>query len=75
MPIRDTFGVQVNREWMELVGKTAEEAKVVVEKGNPNIRVEILPDDGTLPSDAMDEDRVRIYVDGAGKVTRVPTIG
>jgi hypothetical protein len=30
MPIRDTFGVQVNREWMELVGKTAEEAKAVV---------------------------------------------
>ena len=74
MPIRDTFGVQVNKEWLELVGKTAEEAKAVVEKGNSNIRVEILPDDGTLPSD-MDEDRVRIYVDGAGKVTRVPTIG
>lgn len=74
MPIRDTFGVAVSKEWLELVGKTGEEAKAVVEKGNSNIRVEILPDDGTLPPDT-DEDRVRIYVDAQGKVTRVPVIG
>lgn len=72
--IRDTFGVAVSREWLELVGKSGEEAKEVVEKGNPNVRVEIIPDGGTLPDD-VDEDRVRIYVDSAGKVTRVPQIG
>lgn len=74
MPIRDTFGVVVSREWMELIGKTGEEAKAIVEKGNPKVRVEILPDDGALPLN-VEEDRVRIYVDTEGKVTRVPVIG
>jgi len=74
MPIRDTFGVAVSREWLELVGKTGEEAKVVVLKGNPMVRVEIVPDGGTLP-DNVDEGRVIIYVDAEGKVTRVPSIG
>lgn len=72
--IRDTFGVAVNQEWLHLVGKTAEEAKAVVEKGNPNALIEILPDDGKLPDD-VNEDRIRIYVNAEGTVTRVPTIG
>ena len=76
MPVmRDTFGVAVSSEWMKLVGKTGEEAKAVVEKDNPNIRVELVPDANNCLPNNTDEDRVRIYVNAEGKVTRVPCIG
>lgn len=72
--IRDTFGVRVTKEWLDLVGKSADEAKAVVEAGNPKLKVEIVQDDSQLP-DTVNEERVRIYVNAEGKVTRVPTIG
>lgn len=72
--IRDTFGVHVTKEWLDLVGKSADEAKAVVEAGNPKLKVEIVQDDSQLP-DTVNEERVRIYVNAEGKVTRVPTIG
>ena len=61
--------------WLELVGVDGETAKATVEAENPSLsQVIVIPDDAMVTSDYR-EDRVRIFVDGEGKVARAPTIG
>nr|XP_054754570.1 uncharacterized protein LOC129260639 [Lytechinus pictus] len=71
-------------KWAELVGKTGEEAKAVILQERPGLtvsiletcftQVQILPEDSMMTMDFR-EDRVRILVDGAGKVVKSPSIG
>lgn len=63
-------------EWPELVGKSGEEAReVILATGGPGITsVDILPDDAMVTTDFR-TDRVRVFVDAGGKVSRPPRVG
>ena len=68
---------QPRREWPELVGKTGEEAREVILATGAAAGVkdvEIVPEDAMVTADFR-TDRVRVFVDGSGKVARTPTIG
>ena len=65
---------QPRREWPELVGKTGEEAREVILATGAAADVEIVPEDAMVTADFR-TDRVRVFVDGSGKVARTPIIG
>ena len=61
----------------DLVGWTGEDAKFAVLAGDKTLKeenVQILPEDSMVTMDYR-EDRVRIFVDGDGRVVSQPTIG
>jgi len=60
-------------QWPELVGKTADEAKEIVQNERPDVQIEVL---GKMSPCTMDyrEDRVRIVVDD-NKVCMAPRTG
>ena len=63
-------------EWPELVGKTAEEAKKIieVEKGHEVSQIQVIPSGHMVTMDFR-MNRVRMFVDKAGKVKDPPRIG
>ena len=70
---------QQELKWPEknLVGYTGEDAKFAVLAGDGTLREEnviVLPEDSMVTMDYR-EDRVRIFVDGDGRVVRQPTVG
>ncbi|KAL1549006.1 hypothetical protein AAHA92_17163 [Salvia divinorum] len=61
--------------WPELLGVSGKKAVKVIEKENPLVNAIIVPPTQTiLPSDYRC-DRVWVFVDDDGIVTRVPVIG
>ncbi|MCO5547768.1 hypothetical protein L7F22_001220 [Adiantum nelumboides] len=60
--------------WPELVGLSGEEAKHKILSENPNLKVQVVPEDSFMTMDFR-TDRVRIFVDPAGNVSRAPQIG
>lgn len=64
------------RQWPELVGKTGEEAKeVILATAGLNLKsVDIIPEDSMYTTDFR-TDRVRIFVDGNGRVAKTPIVG
>ncbi|KAH7522166.1 hypothetical protein FEM48_Zijuj07G0109400 [Ziziphus jujuba var. spinosa] len=60
--------------WPELVGKQGKFAEETIEKENPNVNAEIVLE-GTGVTEDFRCDRVWVWVDGYGTVTRVPVIG
>ncbi|KAH7522175.1 hypothetical protein FEM48_Zijuj07G0110300 [Ziziphus jujuba var. spinosa] len=60
--------------WPELVGKQGKFAEETIEKENPNVNAEIVLE-GTGVTKDFRCDRVWVWVDGYGTVTRVPVIG
>ena len=70
---------QQQLKWPEknLVGYTGEDAKFAVLAGDETLReenVHVLPEDSMVTMDYR-EDRVRIFVDGEGRVVSQPTVG
>ena len=63
-------------EFPNCVGKTGEEAKSTIEGGGfDDIVLVQIVEEGMMVTMDYREDRVRIWVDGNGKVTRQPTRG
>ncbi|KAK3034252.1 hypothetical protein RJ639_032187 [Escallonia herrerae] len=60
--------------WPELVGLTPEEAEAKIKKEMPRATVYVVPPNHFVTMDYR-TDRVRIYVDSAGKVANPPRIG
>jgi len=61
--------------WPELVGLAGSEAKRIVKEVGGGIKVvHVLPENSMVTMDFR-LDRVRIFVDSEGRVSRVPTIG
>lgn len=62
------------RSWPELVGEIGKAAAVKIERENPNVGA-ILVEEGT-PSPTKDRkcDKVRVWIDQNGVVTRVPSV-
>ncbi|KAI5062280.1 hypothetical protein GOP47_0022819 [Adiantum capillus-veneris] len=60
--------------WPELVGLSGEEAKSKILAENPNLTVQLVPEGSFMTMDFR-TDRVRIFVDAAGNVSRAPAIG
>lgn len=62
-------------QWPELVGRTADEAVAAIRRTNPDIAQVPVLADGSLVTMDFREDRVRVFTDAAGHVTRTPRIG
>ena len=60
--------------WPALVGLDGQEAKATLEAYEPDLKIVLVPEGAMVTMDYR-EDRVRIYVDEAGKVARPPRIG
>ncbi|KAL4199981.1 hypothetical protein AMTRI_Chr03g54070 [Amborella trichopoda] len=60
--------------WPELVGTNGEDAVKAIEGENPTVDVSIVPEGSIVTTDVRC-DRVRVWVNEYGTVTRVPTIG
>ena len=60
--------------WPEVVGKTGEEAKTVIETEDPGVKAEIIDENAFVTMDFR-MDRVRIRVNGNDIVTQTPRIG
>ena len=60
--------------WPDAVGKSGEEAKVLILASNAKLRVEIIPKDAFVTADWWG-DRVRVRVDDASIVVETPVIG
>ncbi|XWS07971.1 hypothetical protein CRYUN_Cryun41cG0036800 [Craigia yunnanensis] len=65
---------QGKRSWPELLGTKGEEAAATIERENPNVDAEIVLE-GTYVLQVFLCNRVWVWVDTNGIVTRVPTIG
>ncbi|XP_050374121.1 glu S.griseus protease inhibitor [Argentina anserina] len=62
--------------WPELLGAQGTDAKAVIESENHLVKAEIVQEGTIVPADLVPVcDRVRVWVDTCGTVTRVPTIG
>ncbi|CAL8178188.1 unnamed protein product [Prunus armeniaca] len=66
--------VEGKRSWPELVGQIGKSAAVKIERENPNVGA-IIVEEGT-PSPTKDRkcDKVRVWIDQNGVVTRVPSV-
>ncbi|KAL3849794.1 hypothetical protein ACJIZ3_011676 [Penstemon smallii] len=60
--------------WPELVGARGEVAERVIEKQNPNVNAIIVPEGSVVTADFRC-DRVRVWVNSLGVVSRIPRIG
>ncbi|CAK9309881.1 unnamed protein product [Citrullus colocynthis] len=60
--------------WPELVGTRSEEAKRRIEKENPYVDVAVIREGRVVTLD-LRCDRVRVWVDRHGIVTRIPFVG
>ncbi|KAL5542154.1 hypothetical protein UlMin_009864 [Ulmus minor] len=65
---------EVKSSWPELVGVDGKDAQKTAEKENPAVKAAIVPEGSFVIMDFR-VDRVRIWVDEQGLVTRVPKIG
>ncbi|CDP14354.1 unnamed protein product [Coffea canephora] len=62
------------KTWPELVGLTSEEAERRIKEEIPGVNVHVIPPDYFVTMDFR-TDRVRIFTDSSGKVSRAPMIG
>eukprot|EP00878_Enallax_costatus_P003279 GHUV01003482.1.p1 GENE.GHUV01003482.1~~GHUV01003482.1.p1 ORF type:complete len:133 (+),score=32.02 GHUV01003482.1:237-635(+) len=61
-------------EWPELVGKTPDEAKAVLERDAPGFKVQVLGPD-MMATMEWNCKRIRLWLDKSGKISRKPIIG
>ncbi|MER5869544.1 serine protease inhibitor [Streptomyces sp. NPDC002044] len=62
-------------QWPELVGRPADEAVALIRRTNPGIvQVPVVADGSAVTMDFR-EDRVRVFTDARGHVTRIPRVG
>ena len=65
---------EAKTSWPELVGKTGEKAKAIIEGETKGVNVVILDEDAIATTDFR-TDRVRVRVNKDGIVTQTPRIG
>ena len=69
-----TMSADTKTSWPELVNVSGESAKKLIEEANPNLKVQIVPENSMVTMDYR-MDRVRIFVDANGMVSKPPRIG
>ncbi|KAL5229986.1 hypothetical protein ABZP36_028762 [Zizania latifolia] len=57
-------------EWPELVGRTIKEAKETIKKERPDLKIEVVTVDTSVPED-FNLKRVRIWVDTVAEIPRI----
>jgi hypothetical protein len=62
------------KSWPEVEGLPSEAAKQKILADRPDVQVVVLPDGSVVTTDFNDK-RVRVFVDKAGNVAKVPKIG
>ncbi|XP_021806089.1 uncharacterized protein LOC110750124 [Prunus avium] len=67
-------GVGGKRSWPELVGEIGEAAAVKIERENPNVRAIIVAESTPSPTKDRKCDKVWVWIDTNGVVTRVPGV-
>jgi len=71
----DAMATADKDSWPELVGADGEAAAATIRSERPNLsQVLTVPEDAMVTMDVR-EDRVRVFVDGTGKVARPPSCG
>ncbi|KAL6192112.1 hypothetical protein ACLB2K_038499 [Fragaria x ananassa] len=60
--------------WPELVGTKGEEAAATIVKENPSVKAHTV-NEGSFVTCDMRRDRVRVWIDERGIVTKAPKIG
>mmetsp|Transcript_93180 Transcript_93180/g.268188 ORF Transcript_93180/g.268188 Transcript_93180/m.268188 type:complete len:131 (-) Transcript_93180:30-422(-) len=60
--------------WPELVGLDGQEAKAKLEEQEPDKKIFLIPEGRMVTMDYR-TDRIRIFLDGDGKVSRAPILG
>jgi len=60
--------------WPELVGESKENARAAIHRQRPNLRIQILRENQPATMDYR-LDRVRIFINGAGRVVMAPRVG
>lgn len=61
-------------KWPEHLGELGTDASVKIQEAFPNLRVSVLPEDAMVTMDFR-LDRVRVFVDSNGRVSKVPSLG
>ncbi|XP_015760779.1 PREDICTED: subtilisin inhibitor-like isoform X2 [Acropora digitifera] len=61
-------------EWPELVGKNAEEATTIIDKEQPGLKIQIIPQNSFVVKN-FEEKRVRLFVDKEQTVVKTPQLG
>jgi Potato inhibitor I family len=61
------------QQWPDCVGMKGEDAVALIQADHPDFKVLLVSTDAMLTMD-MRMDRVRVFVDAAGIVTRVPRV-
>ena len=64
----------VKSVWPEVLGLPANVAEQMILNDRPDVQVLIVPPGGDVPRD-FDDQRVIVFVDSAGNVDQIPTIG
>ena len=62
------------RAWPELAGASAEAAAAAIRAERADVQPQAVPEDAMVTTDHR-EDRVRLWVDASGVVSRVPKVG
>ncbi|KFK31710.1 hypothetical protein AALP_AA6G149000 [Arabis alpina] len=70
----DTAGEGMKSSWPELVGKTGEEAKEIIDRENTKITARIISEDAIILAVVVC-DRVLVRVNDCGIVTQTPFVG
>jgi hypothetical protein len=65
---------EAKTQWPELIGKTADEAKVILQQEAPGFHIQVLGADMMATMD-WNCRRIRVWLDDTGKVARKPIIG
>ena len=60
--------------WPDLVGLSVEAAAAAIRAERANVQPEAVPEDAMVTMDHR-EDRVRLWVDASGVVSRIPKVG
>ncbi|AQK85346.1 Subtilisin-chymotrypsin inhibitor-2A [Zea mays] len=67
-------GSRSKKSWPEVEGLPSEVAKQKILADRPDVQVVVLPDGSFVTTDFNDK-RVRVFVDNADNVAKVPKIG
>lgn len=70
----ETAGEGMKSSWPELVGKTGEEAKEIIDRENTKVKAQIISEDAIILTVVVC-DRVLVRVNDCGIVTQTPTVG
>ncbi|XP_067663622.1 uncharacterized protein [Haliotis asinina] len=71
---REPAAGPAKKEWPELLHKLAVDARDAILQDNPDLKVFVLPA-GSSVTEAICQNRVRIYVQEDGTVATIPRIG